>query len=83
MSADLRYHVWDENAAWRTYARPALMRYRFEFVGVQPLPLPEFVYRESRLAEGTVELYGAERYLVESIDEKADPPVAILRKVRT
>jgi hypothetical protein len=60
-----------------------VIRYRFEFVGIGSLPLPDHVYRETPVVEGTVEVYGAERFLVESVDERADPPVAVLRKVRS
>ena len=59
------------------------IRYRFEFVGVEPLPLPDHVYRERPVTAGTVELYQAQRFLVESVDETTDPPVAVLRKVRS
>jgi hypothetical protein len=65
----------------RAYPRSTI-GYRFEFVGVEPLPLPDHVYRDKAIVVGTVELYQAERFLVESIDENADPPVAVLRKVR-
>jgi hypothetical protein len=58
-------------------------RYRFEFIGVQPLPLPAYVYRETPIVEGRVELYQAGRFLVESVDHEADPPVAVLRRVRS
>jgi hypothetical protein len=29
---------------------------------------------------GTLELYAAERFLVESVDQEAEPPVAVLRQ---
>jgi hypothetical protein len=60
-----------------------MVRYRFEFVGVQPLPPPQHVCRDTPLVVGTVELYSTQRYLVESVDHQADPPVAVLRKVRS
>jgi hypothetical protein len=77
MNFNLRY-----DDITRAYPR-SMIRYRFEFVGVEPLPLPDHVYRDTPLAAGTVELHAAERFLVESVDEKADPPVAVLRKVRS
>ena len=60
-----------------------MIRYRFEFVGVQPLPLPDHVYREMPVIVGTVELYQSQRFLVVSVDEATDPHVAVLRKVRS
>ena len=60
-----------------------LICYRFEFVGVQPLPLPDDVHRATPVVTGTVELYQGGRFLVESVDETTDPPVAVLRKVRS
>jgi hypothetical protein len=57
-----------------------VIRYRFEFVGADPLPLPDHVYQDAPVIAGTVELYGAERYVVEAVDSGADPPVARLRK---
>ncbi len=60
-----------------------MIRYRFEFVGVQPLPASNHVYRDRPVIAGTVELYAAERFLVESVDREADPPVVVLRKVRS
>jgi hypothetical protein len=60
-----------------------MIRYRFEFVGVRPLPLPDFVDRDRPVVAGTVELYLAQRFLVESVDETIDPPVVVLRKVRS
>lgn len=57
-----------------------MIRYRFEFVGADA-PRPDHVYRDAPVIEGTVELYGAERYLVEAVDEDAIPPVAVLRKL--
>ena len=60
-----------------------MIRYRFEFVGVRPLPLPDYVFREAGIVAGTVELYHTQRFLVESVDENEDPPVAVLRKVRS
>ena len=64
-------------------SRSKLIRYRFEFVGVQPLPLPDHVYREAPVLAGTVELYRTERFLVESVNHETDPPIAVLRKVRS
>ena len=60
-----------------------MIRYRFEFVGVLPLPQPDDVYRDRPVLAGTVELYQAQRFLVESVDNDTDPPVAVLRKVRS
>jgi hypothetical protein len=60
---------------------PTLIRYRFVFVGPDALPLPDYVYREAPVVAGTVEVYGAARYLVESVDEEDDPQVAVLRRV--
>ena len=60
-----------------------MIRHRFEFVGVHPLPPPDHVYREMPIVQGTVELYQAQRFLVESVDDPATPPVAVLRKVRS
>ena len=60
-----------------------MIHYRFEFVGVQPLPPPDDVYRAMRIVAGTVELYQAQRFLVESVDETTDPPVVVLRRVRS
>ena len=77
MNFNLRY---DDLA--RAYPKCAI-RYHFEFIGIQPLPLPDHVYRDEPIVTGTVELYAAERFLVESVDEEADPPVAVLRKVRS
>ena len=71
---------------WSGYVRyrhEAMIRYRLEFVGVAPLPLPDHVDREQLIVIGTVELYQAQRFLVESVDENTDPPVAVLRKVQT
>ena len=65
------------------FARAGMIRYRFEFDGAQPLPASEDVCREAPVVVGTVELYGAQRWLVKSVDETADPPVAVLRKVRS
>jgi hypothetical protein len=60
-----------------------MIRYRFEFVGVRPLPTPAFVIRDLPLVAGAIELYRAQPFLVESVDETTDPPVAVLRKVRS
>ena len=60
-----------------------MIRYRFKFVGIGPLPLPDYVERDQPVVPGTVELYGAQRYLVERVDEQAKPPVVVLRKVYT
>ncbi len=58
-----------------------MLRYRLEFVGPGELPLADHVYRDAPIRVGTVELYGDTRYVVESVLENADPPVALLRKV--
>ena len=76
---DAPSHVSQEGCA----RRAAAIRYRFEFDGVQPLPRPDDVVREARVIVGTVELYGAQRWLVKSVDETTDPPVAVLRRVRS
>ncbi len=60
-----------------------MIRYRFEFVGVQPLPPADYVSRDAPIVEGTVELYLTKRFLVEAVDHEADPPVVVLRKVRS
>ena len=60
-----------------------VIRYRFEFVGIQPLPAPDNVQRDAHIVEGTVELYAGQRYLVVSVDDTTDPPIAVLRKVRS
>ena len=65
------------------FTRARMIRYRFEFDGAQPLPAPDDVFRESPVIAGTVELYGAQRWLVKSVNETADPPVVVLRKVRS
>jgi hypothetical protein len=39
------------------------------------------VFRDAPVVEGRVELYRAERYLVEAVDEDTNPPVAVLRKL--
>jgi hypothetical protein len=59
-----------------------VIRYRLEFVGDSPLPLPDNVYRDAPIMVGTLELYGATRYVVVVVDEEAKPPIAVLRKVR-
>ena len=58
-----------------------MTRYRFEFVGAGRLPLPDLVLRDAPIIVGTVELYGAQRYLIEASDEEANPPVALLRRL--
>jgi len=58
-----------------------VIRYRLEFVGPGELPRPDHVYRDAPIRQGTVELYGATRYVVESVLENVEPPVALLRKV--
>ena len=87
MNEALRLHRAARDAPHRVSpegcARAAAIRYRFEFDGVQPLPRPDNVVREARVVVGTVELYGAQRWLVKSVDETTDPPVAILRRVRS
>ena len=60
-----------------------MIRYRLEFEGPLPLPAGDHVVRETPIVAGTVELYRAQRWLVKSVDETADPPVAVLRKVRS
>ena len=58
-----------------------MIRYRFEFAGDGVVPPPENVYRDAPVVAGTVELYGAQRYLVVVVDEKTNPPLAVLRKL--
>ena len=57
-----------------------MIRYRLEFVGDGELPRPDNVYRDAPIMVGTLELYGAGRYLVVVVDEKANPPRVVLRK---
>jgi hypothetical protein len=52
-----------------------------ELVGAGKLPLPDHVFRDTPIIVGTVELYGAQRYLVEAVDEDDSPPVAVLREL--
>jgi hypothetical protein len=77
------YHPGDDALPGSGGFGRAGIRYRFEFDGAQPLPAPDYVFREAPVAVGTVELYRAQRWLVKSVDEAADPPVAVLRKVRS
>jgi hypothetical protein len=58
-----------------------LLRYRFGFVGPGDQPPPDHVYRDAPIIVGTVELYGTQRYVVESCDYDEQPPLAVLRKV--
>jgi len=60
-----------------------VIRYRLEFVGPGDLPRPDYVYRDAPIMVGTLELYGAARYLVVVVDDEANPPKAVLRKVRS
>jgi hypothetical protein len=60
-----------------------VIRYRLEFVGDGPLPRPDHVYRDAPVMVGTLELYGAVRYVVVVVDEEANPPRAVLRKVQS
>ncbi len=46
-----------------------------------PLPRPDNVYRDAPIVVGTRELYGPARYLVVFVDEKTNPPIAVLCKV--
>ena len=64
-------------------SRAGVTRYLFRFTGVLPLPEPALVDRVLPVVAGTVELYQGKRYLVESVDCKEQPPVAVLRKVRS
>jgi hypothetical protein len=50
-------------------------------VGDGPLPRPDNVYRDAPIVIGTLELYGAVRYVVVVVDEEANPPRVVLRKV--
>ena len=83
MAEGLRRHPIAGAVTAPTYVRARMIRYRFTFVGVLPLPANDDVERESPIIVGTVELYGGKRYLVESVDHASDPPVAVLRKVRS
>lgn len=58
-----------------------MLRYRLEFVGAVDAPLADYVDRDAPILAGTVELYGAQRYLVEAIDETVSPPVVVLRQL--
>lgn len=58
-----------------------MIRYRFEFIGAGKLPRPDHVVRDAPIIVGTVELYGARRYLVEAVNEDRNPPVAVLRRL--
>ena len=58
-----------------------MIRYRFEFIGAGRLPLPDHVYRDDHIVVGPVELYRAQRYLVESVDYHEQPPKAVMRKL--
>ena len=60
-----------------------MIRYQFEFIGSGPLPPPGYTDRYTPVVPGTVELYRTEPFLVESVDHEAEPPVAVLRKVRS
>ena len=73
------------NASPGTIARygQRVIRYHLEFVGDGPQPRPDNVYRDAPLVVGTLELYGAVRYLVVGVDEDAKPPIAVLRRVRS
>jgi hypothetical protein len=52
---------------------------RFEFTGADTSPLPDHVYRDAPIIVGTVELYGAQRYLVASVDYHEQPPKAVMK----
>ena len=67
----------------KSSSRAGVTRYLFRFTGVLPLPEPAFVDRALPVEAGAVELYQGKRYLVESVDCKEQPPVAVLRKVRS
>ena len=60
-----------------------MIRYQFEFIGSGALPPPGYTDRYTPVVPGTVELYLTEPFLVETVDHDADPPVAVLRKVRS
>jgi hypothetical protein len=83
MAEDLRRHPTAGDVTAPTYVRARMIRYRFMFVGVLPLPTNDDVERDSPIVVGTVELYGGKRYLVESVDHASDPPIAVLRRVRS
>jgi hypothetical protein len=51
-----------------------MLRYRLEFVCPGELPLPDHVYRDAPIREGTVELYGATRYVVASDEDNVRIP---------
>ena len=67
----------------KSSSRAGVTRYLFRFTGVLPLPEPALVDRLLPVVAGAVELYQGQRYLVESVDCKEQPPVAVLRKVRS
>ena len=60
-----------------------MIRYQFEFIGSGPLPPPGYTDRYTPVVPGTVELYRTERFFVEAVDHNAEPPKAVLRKVRS
>ncbi|MGZ3397309.1 MAG: hypothetical protein ACXVB2_24635 [Isosphaeraceae bacterium] len=60
-----------------------MIRYQFEFIGSGLLPPAGNTDRYTPVVPGTVELYRTEPFLVESVDHEADPPMAVLRKVRS
>jgi hypothetical protein len=80
MFASLRH---DRPHAATTRRSRSGYQYRFEFVGVQPLPTSVHAFRDTPVVPGTVELHHGGRFLVESVYHQEQPPVAVLRKVRS
>jgi hypothetical protein len=78
MFASLRH---DRPLAAKTSA--SRYQYRFEFVGIQPLPASANVFRDTQVVPGTVELFQGGRFLVESVYPMEQPPVVVLRRVRS
>lgn len=85
MLAGLRYDPVEDGGSHprNSPRRSGVTRYLFRFVGVLPLPEPALVDRGSPVVAGTVELYQGQRFLVVCVDETADPPTAVLRRVRS
>jgi hypothetical protein len=60
-----------------------MIRYQFEFIGSGALPPPGHSDRYLPVVPGTVELYQTQPFLVEKVNHNTDPPIAVLRKVRS
>jgi hypothetical protein len=85
MLANLRHdHVGDGGSHPRkSPGRTGVRRYLFRFIGVRPLPETALVDRDSPLEAGTIALYRGQGFLVVSVNDQEDPPVAVLRRVRS